>query len=1081
MLLGIALDPAPGRERGRVWITDTYRAVVSRDGGLVVHVGDEQLDARTRGIERGGQRWADATSGRRDGAITRDWGVAVETLRRTPAGVAQAWEVAHEPDGDGPLSVHIDVTASVAGRARGHGVRFGALAYGAATWIEADGRRTTLEQRLDGNTITITVPEQLVEESAYPAVLDPVIGPESGVDDPVLEPQVGAQQWPAVAFDGTNYLVAWRDFSEGAVTVARLDGTGAPLDGFGTKLEALNTGEPDVVFDGTNFVVAWATGSEIMIARVAPDGTVLDEPAIEAYATTGTGVVTGARIAYGAGRYLVAAHEIAQIGASPAKGYLFDETFQLLNQPDFLRDGSGSGGFTDVVFDGQQFVAAFEWHIPFANPPEGSIGGVLIDPADGTQTPLSDLIADATAHVTYRRPALTAVDGGTLVAWSDERNLDVDVYARRILSSGALEAEQPAAQTADDDQLPLLTGRGDTALVAFRQAGATVCSTCSVVVSADGALQSSISDMGVDFDEAAMAGSTNVTVLAHGLDDDIFTATLDASGVSSGALTLLSVQANRQTASRIALGGEENLVVWRDERGPTPELRGARVDATGAPTAPSEVIASLADVNTPTMLASNGERWLVGWAGGSGTEVVAVPPLAGGTPNVIDGGLGGPSLLAHDGDTFLLFTEYAIGLCRGVCIFNEIIETSRLDDDGALIETLDPIDPLQKSLRPAAVGVGDAALVAWESVENDADQGDIGITLIPHGEQPAPPFMLTTALGKQASPAVAFDGEQVLVVWEDRSTGGSEIRGARLLPDGTVVDDEPLLISTALESTDPEVVWTDDGHSFLVTWLGSAAGAPPEVYGAWVTRDGEVLDFPGVPLTSSESPIASHQLAAQGAGNVILTFERYVDDLRSERVRTRLISSGELDGGTCIADEDCASRLCEDDACCPVACGTCETCNGDMPGTCTPVTSSDDDSCFGTVTCDEGGECKKAPGQPCDAADECASGFCIEGLCCDTACDGVCDSCVVNPGTCVSKDCGAYSCNEDKSCRSECNDSTECAEGFQCTAERTCEAEQTAALVEQGCACSVIGERRRSGWWLAAAMLGLALSRRRRA
>ena len=45
----------------------------------------------------------------------------------------------------------------------------------------------------------------------------------------------------------------------------------------------------------------------------------------------------------------------------------------------------------------------------------------------------------------------------------------------------------------------------------------------------------------------------------------------------------------------------------------------------------------------------------------------------------------------------------------------------------------------------------------------------------------------------------------------------------------------------------------------------------------------------------------------------------------------------------------------------------------------------------------------RANGQPCESADECNSGFCAQGVCCSSQCDGVCMSCAVktNIGACV--------------------------------------------------------------------------------
>jgi len=87
--------------------------------------------------------------------------------------------------------------------------------------------------------------------------------------------------------------------------------------------------------------------------------------------------------------------------------------------------------------------------------------------------------------------------------------------------------------------------------------------------------------------------------------------------------------------------------------------------------------------------------------------------------------------------------------------------------------------------------------------------------------------------------------------------------------------------------------------------------------------------------------------------------------------------------------------------CCDTACtGMCMQC--DVPGSegsCTNVPSGgiDPDGCFSPDTCDGNGACvKKAPapnGTPCASAAECQSGFCADGVCCQTKCDALCYSC----------------------------------------------------------------------------------------
>jgi streptogramin lyase len=93
---------------------------------------------------------------------------------------------------------------------------------------------------------------------------------------------------------------------------------------------------------------------------------------------------------------------------------------------------------------------------------------------------------------------------------------------------------------------------------------------------------------------------------------------------------------------------------------------------------------------------------------------------------------------------------------------------------------------------------------------------------------------------------------------------------------------------------------------------------------------------------------------------------------------------------------------CQSQADCNAVCSQCQA------GTCVPVTGADDpDSCTGTKTCNAGGTCvdKQPLGAACTNASDCASGFCVDQVCCNEACTAACKSCRLDPlhaGTCSS-------------------------------------------------------------------------------
>lgn len=179
------------------------------------------------------------------------------------------------------------------------------------------------------------------------------------------------------------------------------------------------------------------------------------------------------------------------------------------------------------------------------------------------------------------------------------------------------------------------------------------------------------------------------------------------------------------------------------------------------------------------------------------------------------------------------------------------------------------------------------------------------------------------------------------------------------------------------------------------------------------------------------------------------------------------------------------------------------------------VTSYGDQTCslFGCSTKVDAFEDFIAPflgelnGEACTTDDECGSGHCIEGLCCQTACDSTCNSCS-QPGSlgiCTSFANGT-SCSDDNLCSmgdacqagvctpveyvgcraSECRPVVECnpssgdceglalADGTACSTG-TCQGGECEPAVAEGCGCAGFGVEAGAVW-----ALGLLLVRRRK-
>ena len=90
---------------------------------------------------------------------------------------------------------------------------------------------------------------------------------------------------PALAFDGTNYLATWTDTrrADGTIAGSRVSTGGTALDNPRIVISTAANAQtaPAVAFDGTNYLVVWADNragdsTDIYAARVSPTGTILD-------------------------------------------------------------------------------------------------------------------------------------------------------------------------------------------------------------------------------------------------------------------------------------------------------------------------------------------------------------------------------------------------------------------------------------------------------------------------------------------------------------------------------------------------------------------------------------------------------------------------------------------------------------------------------------------------------------------------------------------------------------------------------------------------------------------------------------
>ncbi|MEZ4375930.1 MAG: hypothetical protein R3B07_34310, partial [Polyangiaceae bacterium] len=377
---------------------DTYDAAVDSSGLQIAPAGhgdSEPAPLHLLTTSVAGMRSDGSAPALRGGQLVTQRGPALEVLENTKDGVEQSWEFASRPElGGEDLVIHVGVSGQEFTGASERGLHFAdsgtglGFRYGLATWVDAEGKRTRVVPTFSHGEIIIRVPANVVANSDFPAVLDPTVGPEFGMDNPVYVAEPREQFLSVIACATSNCLVAWVDrrTNTSRISATRLDASGAPLDPWGIDIPAAldySQTRLNVASDGTNYMVVWETDpAKIMGARISGGGKVMDP--------------TGIPI----------------------------ETQRYYNQS------------PDIAFDGTNYLVVYD--------SQGSTGtgifGRRVSPSGIVLDSTSITISSSSAH--YRFPTVAFNGTDYFVAWQDSRNkpnLPItygDIYGSRVTTAG---------------------------------------------------------------------------------------------------------------------------------------------------------------------------------------------------------------------------------------------------------------------------------------------------------------------------------------------------------------------------------------------------------------------------------------------------------------------------------------------------------------------------------------------------------------------------------------------------------------------------------------------------------------------
>lgn len=267
----------------------------------------------------------------------------------------------------------------------------------------------------------------------------------------VLDPQgipiavaLSNQLGPAVAFDGTNYMVVWEDYRDGAPPEAygaRVTPSGTVLDPSGFLISTnpgLRGGGPKIAFDGTNYLVAWTDatawgsgGIDVFCARVTTSGTVLDPSGM--MVAGGPNRQSRIDVTFGGTNYMIVWGDQT---AARVYGCRVSTAGDVLDPSGIPISTTGTSyGDPAIAFDGTNYMAV--WEDARVGGWGGDIYGARIT-TSGTVLDASGILV-ATASEAQRLSEI-AFDGTNYrVVWNTGCGYRCDdVYAARVAPSGTV-------------------------------------------------------------------------------------------------------------------------------------------------------------------------------------------------------------------------------------------------------------------------------------------------------------------------------------------------------------------------------------------------------------------------------------------------------------------------------------------------------------------------------------------------------------------------------------------------------------------------------------------------------------------
>jgi hypothetical protein len=623
----------------------------------------------------------------------------------------------------------------------------------------------------------------------------------------------GDQIAPAVASDGTNFLVVWSDGRSplGGLYASRVDFRGVVLDETGIRLGS-NAGLPEVVWSGSSYVIVWQE------TTFSPDGT--------------------------------GPHYSIRVARIDANGL-------LIEAPRTIREDAVSY-IRHVATNGSRIVIAYTLNSGSTNP------RVALEILDRDARTVAIDVPVTSPQSNNYGATVTSNGSDFLVVWTATGGVSNSMPAAHVDASGNVVSTTTLAQALPPADGALVASDGSDFLVFTRALTST--SDELQVMRVNAGLQivqashpvGAPSGVTVEQPRVVFNGSTYLLVWTDPALKAIRSLHLDRNGV---ALDQPATIATWQTSGlvgypNVASNGSSVLLVWNDSRFSVDPLSNINydvmsrlVDATILIGNPERLVSISATRQTSPAIASGAGLTMAVWSEENGNYAARVTPSG-----ALDGrgiqlsGFGYTPQVVFDGNNFL-----AAWIVRRENA--NAVQTARIDRDGHLLDTHTIAEVCATSLTLARGA--SSSLLAWANCQTGAIEAvrvaDSGNAIDPLPLTLTPPALFAT------NPSASWNGSEYLVAWEQRVEQPviilfpifrGNVYATRVSAALTLIDAQPIAIAVSsddsISNESPSVA--SNGDDFLVAWDG-----PSGIVATHVAASG-VVDSSSLLLGSGDAP-----------------------------------------------------------------------------------------------------------------------------------------------------------------------------------------------------------------------------------